>query len=53
MDTIPEDELWQPEVLQGAEGLYAWGPPPPPSFLEPDDLAALMTGAPIRPPRGD
>ena len=45
MDTIPEDELWSPEVLQGLEGLYAWGPPPPPSFLEPDDLAALMTGA--------
>jgi catechol 2,3-dioxygenase-like lactoylglutathione lyase family enzyme len=45
MDTIPEDELWQPEVLQGAESLYAWGLPPPPSFLEPDDLAALMTGA--------
>jgi len=45
MDTIPEDELWSPEVLEGVKGLYAWGPPPPPSFLEPDDLAALMTGA--------
>jgi catechol 2,3-dioxygenase-like lactoylglutathione lyase family enzyme len=45
MDTVPEDELWSPEVLHGAEGLYAWGPPPPPSFLEPDDLASLMTGA--------
>lgn len=45
MDTIPEDELWNPEVLHGLHGLYAWGPPPPPSFLEPDDLAALMTGA--------
>jgi hypothetical protein len=45
MDTIPESELWSPEVLQGMEGLYAWGPPPPPSFLEPDDLAGLMTGA--------
>lgn len=45
MDTIPEDELWSPEVLHGLQGLYAWGPPPPPSFLEPDDLAALMTGA--------
>ena len=22
-----------------------WGPPPPPSFLHPDDLAAMMTGA--------
>ncbi len=45
MDTIPEDELWSPEVMHGLQGLYAWGPPPPPSFLEPDDLAALMTGA--------
>lgn len=45
MDTIPEDELWSPEILHGLQGLYAWGPPPPPSFLEPDDLAALMTGA--------
>lgn len=44
MDTIPEDELWDPDVLHGLAGLYAWGPPPPPSFLEPDDLAELMTG---------
>ncbi len=44
MDCIPEDELWEREVFHGAEGLYNWGPPPPPSFLEPDDLAALMTG---------
>jgi hypothetical protein len=43
MDTIPEDELWSPQVLHGLQGLYAWGLPPPPSFLEPDDLAALMT----------
>ncbi|WP_328663090.1 VOC family protein [Nocardia salmonicida] len=45
MDTVPEDDLWSPAVLEGLQGLYAWGPPPPPSFLEPDDLAALMTGA--------
>ncbi|GAA4533243.1 VOC family protein [Amycolatopsis samaneae] len=44
MDCIPEDEIWTPEVFEGAEGLFSWGPPPPPSFLEPDDLAALMTG---------
>ncbi|MFH8224717.1 VOC family protein [Streptomyces sp. NPDC018057] len=44
MDCIPEDELWTPEVFDGAQGLFSWGPPPPPSFLEPDDLAALMTG---------
>lgn len=45
MDTVPEDELWSPEVLHGLQGLYAWGPPPPASFLEPEDLAALMTGS--------
>lgn len=44
MDCIPEDELWQPEVFEGVQGLYNWGPPPPPSFLLPDDLAALMSG---------
>jgi catechol 2,3-dioxygenase-like lactoylglutathione lyase family enzyme len=45
MDCILEDQLWTPEDLQGARGLYSWGPPPPPSFLHPDDLAAMMTGA--------
>lgn len=44
MDCIPEEEIWKPEVFHGAQGLFNWGPPPPPSFLEPDDLAALMTG---------
>jgi catechol-2,3-dioxygenase len=45
MDCIPEDEIWKPEVLEGAQGLFSWGPPPPPSFLDPEDLAGLMTGA--------
>lgn len=45
MDCIPEDEIWTPEDLEGAKGLFNWGPPPPPSFLEPEDLAAMMTGA--------
>jgi hypothetical protein len=31
--------------LEGARSLLAWGPSPPPSFLQPDDLAAMMTGA--------
>ncbi|WP_068255280.1 VOC family protein [Janibacter corallicola] len=44
MDCIPEDGVWEPEVLEGARGLFNWGPPPPPSFLEPEDLAGLMTG---------
>jgi catechol 2,3-dioxygenase-like lactoylglutathione lyase family enzyme len=45
MDDIPEDQLWSPEVMQGLQGLYSWGPPPPPSFVNPDDLAELMAGA--------
>ena len=45
MDEILEDQLWSPEALDGAKGLFNWGPPPPPSFLAPDDLAGLMTGA--------
>ncbi|KWX25955.1 dioxygenase [Mycolicibacterium wolinskyi] len=42
MDHIPEDALWTPETLEGAKGLFEWGPPPPPSFIDPDDLAELM-----------
>jgi catechol 2,3-dioxygenase-like lactoylglutathione lyase family enzyme len=45
MDCIVDDALWTPEVLHGARGLYSWGPPPPPSFLHPEDLAGHMTGA--------
>ncbi len=45
MDCIVDDQLWTPEVLEGAKGLFSWGPPPPPSFLAPEDLAALMTGS--------
>ena len=45
MDCIVDDQLWTPQDLEGARGLFAWGPPPPPSFLHPDDLAAMMTGA--------
>lgn len=42
MDHIPEDALWTPEMLDGARGLFHWGPPPPPSFINPEDLADLM-----------
>lgn len=45
IDCIVDDQLWKPEVWEGARGLYSWGPPPPPSFLAPDDLAELMSGA--------
>jgi catechol 2,3-dioxygenase-like lactoylglutathione lyase family enzyme len=44
MDIIPDDQVWKPEVWEGMPALYAWGPPPPPSFLRPDDLAELMAG---------
>lgn len=43
MDVIPDDQLWEPQIW-GSKSLYSWGPPPPPSFLRPDDLAELMAG---------
>ena len=45
LDCIVDDALWNPGVWEGARSLWAWGPPPPASFLAPDDLGALMTGA--------
>jgi hypothetical protein len=45
MDCIVDDQLWTPRVWEDIRALYSWGPPVPPSFLEPEDLAALMTGA--------
>lgn len=45
LDCIVDDQLWKPSVVEGMKGLYSWGPPPPPSFLMPEDLAALMTGS--------
>jgi catechol 2,3-dioxygenase-like lactoylglutathione lyase family enzyme len=44
LDCIVDDALWTPGVWEGAKALWAWGPPPPPSFLAPEDLGALMTG---------
>ena len=45
LDCIVDDALWTPQTWEGPRGLYNWGPPPPPSFLAPEDLAGLMTGA--------
>ncbi len=45
LDCIVDDALWKPQVWEGARGLYSWGTPPPASFLAPEDLGALMTGA--------
>jgi catechol 2,3-dioxygenase-like lactoylglutathione lyase family enzyme len=44
MDCIPDDQVWKPQVWEGMHSLYSWGPPPPPSFLRPDDLTELMAG---------
>ena len=35
MDRIIDDQLWTPEVLEGARGLFARGPPPPPPSCTP------------------
>ena len=46
MDCIVDDQLWKPEVFDaGPKSLFSWGPPPPPSFILPEDLAAHMVGA--------
>ncbi|MCP2256004.1 Catechol-2,3-dioxygenase [Prauserella aidingensis] len=45
IDCIVDDQLWTPQDWHDARALYSWGPPPPPSFLKPDDLAELMTDA--------
>jgi catechol 2,3-dioxygenase-like lactoylglutathione lyase family enzyme len=44
LDCIVDDALWTPQTWEGLQGLYNWGPPPPPSFLAPEDLAGLMAG---------
>ncbi|WP_135456087.1 VOC family protein [Mycobacterium sp. DL99] len=45
LDCIVDDALWQPGEWEGARSLFNWGPPPPPSFILPEDLAAHMTGS--------
>ncbi|MEQ4720697.1 VOC family protein [Nonomuraea sp. B19D2] len=45
LDCVVDDAIWKPEVFEDMRILYSWGPPVPPSFIEPDDLVALMTGA--------
>jgi len=45
MDVIEDSQAWDPGVFEGIRSIYNWGQPPPPSFLNPEDLAALMTGA--------
>jgi catechol 2,3-dioxygenase-like lactoylglutathione lyase family enzyme len=45
LDCIVDDALWSPRVWEDDKAMYSWGPPPPPSFVNPEDLAAHMTGA--------
>jgi catechol 2,3-dioxygenase-like lactoylglutathione lyase family enzyme len=44
MDEIIDDQLWKPGVFEVSEAANVWGPPMPPSLIEPDDLAELMAG---------
>jgi len=44
IDCIVDDQLWTPQDWAGMKGLYSWGPPPPASFIAPDDLTELMAG---------
>ena len=46
MDTITDDQLWTAGTWEPSlRALYAWGPDVPPSMLEPEDLADLMTAS--------
>ncbi|MFI6317388.1 VOC family protein [Nonomuraea sp. NPDC050556] len=45
LDCVVDEAIWKPEVFSDMRILYSWGPPLPPSFIEPEDLAALMAGA--------
>jgi catechol 2,3-dioxygenase-like lactoylglutathione lyase family enzyme len=45
LDCVVDDALWTAEEVTGARGLYSWGPPPPPSFILPEDIATAMAGA--------
>ncbi len=42
IDRISEQDKYRPKAWQGHEYLYSFGPPPPPEFLEPADMADLI-----------
>ena len=42
IDRISEQDKYRPKDWQGHEFLYSFGPPPPPEFLEPADMADLI-----------
>jgi catechol-2,3-dioxygenase len=45
MDCILDDALWKAGDWTDSRALYSWGPPPPPSFINPEDLADMMASA--------
>jgi catechol 2,3-dioxygenase-like lactoylglutathione lyase family enzyme len=44
LDVIADDEAWKVASSTSAHPLAAWGPPVPPAFLAPPDVAALARG---------
>lgn len=44
LDQIPSADEWEARNWAPDKSLYAWGPPPPPEFLEPRDLEAIAAG---------
>jgi len=44
MDEILDDQLWDPGIWDITKEPNHWGPPLPPSMMQPDDLAELMAG---------
>ncbi|WP_029117905.1 VOC family protein [Mycobacterium sp. URHB0044] len=44
MDEILDDQIWDPGIWGLDKDPNHWGPPMPPSLIEPDDLAELMAG---------
>jgi len=45
IDRISEQDKYRPKQWQGHEYLYSFGPPPPPEFLEPADMADLIASS--------
>jgi catechol 2,3-dioxygenase-like lactoylglutathione lyase family enzyme len=45
IDRISEQDKYRPKEWQGHEFLYSFGPPPPPEFLEPADMADLIASS--------
>lgn len=42
MDCVIDEREWKAQIFEGVRGLYSWGPPPPPDFGNPKDMAGLM-----------